>query len=848
MVRNTDLGHSLITFGGASSELGFYYRTGGEIEWSDAGDFVNDEGLSVLVSESSGVLVAALIIIIVSWFTQTMLYSLVGNLVSGLGKRIASGMSPTSLFVIPSSPNIPRVSRYLGAKIRPQKHVQHDPEDVEALMERPSTGDSASNDNRKSSTSSGGGEEKHSRDSPSWQRRWCFIPSWVLTSTVLVFVGITAIIRPDKPFNHMATSLPSRILDSFRPTLGSCASNNEWPLKELIDKSKWLDPSGDFKGWAPGTDNNKFVKQYRENPPKWLPEPIPAGFLKWDKNRYQNNDKDVGTDDACPNTLRDRGFYNPVNDPMRISNLNQSILAPVKEALSNNSVKIRHIVLILMESMREELFPIQQDTDIHRFIMDSHEKSLRDEVNARVSRMTPNAEKITGKPGNYKSENGSTYDRPTKPEWNDKTKPGFGGINVIGGLTSSSVSTKSLATTHCGAWPMAVNMFEEAVVESYQPCIPQVLELFNTLKGSNNTKDAKVWSDGFRKPQDEFHEYQWYPAFFQAVTDTYDRQDIFDAKIGFKYIFTKGNLDKEAHDKPEMEKINYFGYPETDLKEHIEKYITDGLANNQRLFISHFTSTTHHPWGMPKWFETEKYMGKVGKRHQDFNKYLNTVRFTDAWLGELMQMFDDTGIADETLVVFVGDHGQAFREDSPKTGTYENRHISNFRVPISFHHPNIPRVQYEANVTSISILPTILDLLINTGSLNAHDTAVASDLVNDFEGQSLIRPYHKSLNGRRAWNFGLINPGGGMIAVTSADAPWRLVIPLKKDLEYTFTDIGKNPREMDPLNQWSIKPMIKAVKRKYGLEAADWVREADQVAHWWSLERTRLWGYKLKGD
>ncbi|EXM20544.1 hypothetical protein RAB80_010303 [Fusarium oxysporum f. sp. vasinfectum] len=241
---------TLITFGGASSELGFYYKTGGEIEWIDAGDFVNGEGLNVLVSESSGVLVAALLIIIVSWFTQTLLYRFVGNLISGLGKHIAS------------------VAEYLGTKIRPQKHVQHDPENVEPLMERPSTGDSTSNNNRKSSTSSGGGEEKHSRDDPSWQQRWCFIPSWVLTSTVLVFVGITAIVRPDKPFNHMSTSLPSRIRHSFRTTLVLCASNNEWPLKGLIDRTKWLDPSGDFKGWAPGTDNNKFVKQYRENPPK----------------------------------------------------------------------------------------------------------------------------------------------------------------------------------------------------------------------------------------------------------------------------------------------------------------------------------------------------------------------------------------------------------------------------------------------------------------------------------------------------------------------------------------------------------------------------------------------------
>jgi hypothetical protein len=86
----------LISIGAASSELGFYYRTGGEVEWSDAGDYANDEGLKVLLSESHSVLVSALIIIILAWFTQGILYKLVGNLVAGLGKRIASGTSPDS--------------------------------------------------------------------------------------------------------------------------------------------------------------------------------------------------------------------------------------------------------------------------------------------------------------------------------------------------------------------------------------------------------------------------------------------------------------------------------------------------------------------------------------------------------------------------------------------------------------------------------------------------------------------------------------------------------------------------------------------------------------------------------
>jgi hypothetical protein len=83
---------TLITFVAAASELGFHYRTGGEVEWSDAGDFANDEGLNVLVSESSSVVVSALIILIVSWFPQNYLYRTVGNVVTGLGKRIASGM------------------------------------------------------------------------------------------------------------------------------------------------------------------------------------------------------------------------------------------------------------------------------------------------------------------------------------------------------------------------------------------------------------------------------------------------------------------------------------------------------------------------------------------------------------------------------------------------------------------------------------------------------------------------------------------------------------------------------------------------------------------------------------
>lgn len=89
----------------------------------------------------------------------------------------------------------------------------------------------------------------------------------------------------------------------------------------------------------------------------------------------------------------------------------------------------------------------------------------------------------------------------------------------------------------------------------------------------------------------------------------------------------------------------------------MEDAIDDAIKNNERLFLSHFTSTTHHPWALPKGFGSEQYFSDeslIGK-HEDMNSYLNSVRYVDAWLGDMLNLLDKKGIANETLVVFVGD-------------------------------------------------------------------------------------------------------------------------------------------------------------------------------------------------
>lgn len=182
------------------------------------------------------------------------------------------------------------------------------------------------------------------------------------------------------------------------------------------------------------------------------------------------------------------------------------------------------------------------------------------------------------------------------------------------------------------------------------------------------------------------------------------------------------------------------------------------------------------------------------------------------------------------------------------TGTYENPHISNFRVPIVFRHPHLPRINIEANATSMSILPTILDLLVSSKSLDRYDTSVAADLVHEYQAQSLLRPFRPTHDGRQAWNIGLINAGGAMLSVTSAAVPWRVIVPLNSDFMYRFSDLGTDPDELKPVEAWSLDELVPEVKNKHGDEAAQWLEDADAVTHWWIKDMHRVWNYEMRDE
>lgn len=547
-------------------------------------------------------------------------------------------------------------------------------------------------------------------------------------------------------------------------------------------------------------------------PPRWSwmsKEPI-EGFEDWDQ--------------SDPTALH----YNPQDDPLHISNLDKPVLKEIHNALASGKVKIKHVVFLKLESARADIFPLQKDSFMYNRIAETWEdKKIPPEVQDRIANLTRTAELLTNFPIGF--------------EHNDTRFNGrkaYGGISAKDAITTSTYTIKSLTGSFCGVTPLVADFNREFEHHIYQPCLPQVFDMLS--------QQPDITSES-----DDFTKWPWHSTFMMSVTETYDNQEKLTPHLGFRDKQTKETITKpEAKHYPvTSDEVNYYGYPEIELREYIRDAIDDAERDHQRLFLTHLTSTTHHPWGVPG--DTfEEIMGSKSGSNNDMNRYLNSVGYVDDWLSELIDILEEKGVANETLFVMAGDHGLSLPNDGGIT-PYDNPHVGSFKVPIVLAHPHLPPVQIDSPVISSQIAPSIVDLLIESESLSTDSTRAARDIRSLYEGQSLIRPQIVKQDDREAWHFTVMNTGGSWLSVRSAARPeFRLVIPLVNDVEWRFSDVSKDPNELSPVERFSLVDLAEAIKRDYDDETLNWLYNAAYVSNWWVMENWDRWKFapKAKND
>lgn len=125
----------------------------------------------------------------------------------------------------------------------------------------------------------------------------------------------------------------------------------------------------------------------------------------------------------------------------------------------------------------------------------------------------------------------------------------------------------------------------------------------------------------------------------------------------------------------------------------------------------HF-SEPHTPFeSHPTFMAPQPEKGDRSKGWEKRYRYDSEVRFTDFWIGKLLEGLNTSLPMDDTLLVFISDHGESLGEHG-YWGHGKNAYRPNLRVPMILSGPGIPDGRrVKTPVSLVDLTPTILELL-----------------------------------------------------------------------------------------------------------------------------------------
>ncbi|MFI5381878.1 MAG: sulfatase, partial [Tepidisphaerales bacterium] len=227
--------------------------------------------------------------------------------------------------------------------------------------------------------------------------------------------------------------------------------------------------------------------------------------------------------------------------------------------------------------------------------------------------------------------------------------------------------------------------------------------------------------------------------------------------------------------------------------------------------IYSWTQGTHHPYtpypGQP-FVDFKADPAKWGNMTQDLGLYLNALRETDRQIGRLLDELRRRNLADSTIVVITGDHGEAFGRPHKHFGHTGQVIEEELHVPLIMWNPilfkNAGRRQTVGGHVDLS--PTVLDLL---------GVAVPAT----WQGTSLFSPSHPG----RVYSYGAVRDN--LLAVRDGNLKYTLNVNRNAQALYDL--------QSDPMEQTDIAPGRLDDAKRLRQRLAAWVSYQAQIEKTW---------------
>ncbi|WP_300971731.1 sulfatase-like hydrolase/transferase [Thiocapsa sp.] len=253
----------------------------------------------------------------------------------------------------------------------------------------------------------------------------------------------------------------------------------------------------------------------------------------------------------------------------------------------------------------------------------------------------------------------------------------------------------------------------------------------------------------------------------------------------------------------------YSGHLTEILADHTSRLVHQ-LKGDTPWFINHWFFTPHGP------FEpAPHYLQLHGDTPE--GRYLAMLHMADDAIGQILQALDQSGQAENTLVIVLSDNGGANASSNlPFFGRKVQYYEGGVRTPLLVRWPgHYPNRTIDAIVSTMDLMPSILD-------------AIQQPIGNLFDGISL----HRLMTGEenRLPSRQLIWARGDGFSVLSTDGRWRLVkqapLPIAGQLEAIH---ALNDLLSDPTGSTNVIEQYPDVATRLADDYREWIREARRI-------------------
>lgn len=258
---------------------------------------------------------------------------------------------------------------------------------------------------------------------------------------------------------------------------------------------------------------------------------------------------------------------------------------------------------------------------------------------------------------------------PTTPVLRNLAASGAEGERVYTVIPHTS---KALVSIVCGIYPrVEIGSFEASPGGIPVRCLPNLLR-----------------------------EHGYATAFFQPAEEKFERRSDLVREMGFERFVGKESLNGAGFDES-----SYFGWEDDAMIAPFSQWLDQ--QGERPFFATVLTLASHHPYVVPRGFPVTSFVNEAGP----LNDYLNTVAYSDRFVGKLLAELDRRGRRADTLVVVLGDHGEGFGQHGP----FQHDLVpfeEGLHIPLVLAGPAVvPQTKIGGLRQTIDLAPTISGML-----------------------------------------------------------------------------------------------------------------------------------------